>query len=77
MLSHIVRLTTEFEREHGLRPNLLYLNPEHLQRLQADFDPRFDLQVTMGMLRMEVLVDAGILHPHVAWTQPAAQRRAG
>lgn len=77
MLSHILRLTTEFEREHGLRPNLLYLSPDQVQRLQADFDPRFDLRAIMRMLRMEVLIDRTIVHPHVAWVQTAARRRAG
>lgn len=77
MLSYIVRLLTEFEREHQLRPNLLYLSPEHLERLREDFDSRFDLQAIMRMLDMEVLVDDVIVHPHVAWVQPAARRRAG
>lgn len=77
MLSYIVRLTTDFEHEHGLRPNLLYLNPTHLQRLQADFDERLDLHTILRMLRMEVLVDRAIAHPHVAWVQTAARRRAG
>lgn len=77
MLSYIVRLTTDFEREHGLRPNLLYLSQAHVRQLQEDFDPRFDLQTIMRMLRMEVLIDSAIVHPHVAWVQPAARKRAG
>ena len=77
MLSYIVRLTTDFERDHGLRPNLLYLSQAHVQRLQDDFDPRFDLQTIMQMLRMEVLIDSTVAHPHVAWVQPAACKRAG
>lgn len=72
-----MRLTTDFEREHGLRPNLLYLSPDQVQHLREDFDPRFDLAAILRMLRMEVMIDRTILHPHIAWAQPAWRRRTG
>ncbi len=77
MLSYIIRLTTDFEREHGTKPTLLYLSPDQMRHLQQDFDPRFDLEAIMDMLGMEVLIDPAVLHPHVALVQPAARRRAG
>ncbi len=77
MLSHIIRLTAEFEREHGTKPTLLYLSPDQLRYLQQDFDPRFDLETIMNMLGMVILIDPTVLHPHVALVRPAARRRTG
>ncbi len=34
MLSYIFRLAMNFEHEHGLRPNLLYINPAHMAQLK-------------------------------------------
>lgn len=76
MLSFIVRVTQEFEQEHGKRPNLLYLNPEHVVHLQRGFDDCYDLAAIMRMLNMELLIDQGAVHPHVAWVAPAAAKRA-
>lgn len=76
MLSFIMRLVSEFEREHDLRPNLLYMNDEHVRHLQQSFARRYDLAAIMRMLQMEILIDTDIVHPRVAWVQLAAARRA-
>ncbi len=75
MLGYIYRLVTSFEREHGMRPNLLYINQEHLLHLKSSFDERFSMQQIMYMLKMELIIDQGSVHPHVCWTQ-VAQRKA-
>lgn len=75
MLDYIYRLVTGFEREHGMRPNLLYINPDHCQKLKSSFDQRFTMSEIMDMLKLEVIIDSGSVHPHVCWTQ-AADRAA-
>ena len=75
MLSYIYRLVTCFEREHGLRPNLLYINQDHLQHLKFSFDESYSMSQIMDMFKMEVIIDPGSVHPHVCWAQ-VAQRRA-
>jgi hypothetical protein len=76
MLSFIVRLVQAFEREHGMRPNLLYLNDQHITHLKDGFSSDFDLNDIIRMLEMEIVVDDSIAHPHVAWVQMMAQKRA-
>ncbi|MCK4707452.1 MAG: hypothetical protein KAU21_02460, partial [Gammaproteobacteria bacterium] len=71
MLDYLYRLVTGFEREHGMRPNLLYINPEHCKNLKSSFDERYSMGDIMGMLKMEVIVDVNSTHPHVCWTHAA------
>ena len=75
MLGYLYRVVTGFEREHGMRPNLLYINQEHLQHLKDSFDERISISQIMNMLKMEVIVDQSSVHPHVCWAQ-AAQHKA-
>lgn len=75
MLGYIYRLVSGFEQEHGIHPNLLYLNRVHCEHLKSSFDESLSLGQIMEMLRMEMIVDPEIMHPHVGWTQ-AAHRKA-
>ena len=68
MLSMIYRLTQDFERSHGIRPNLLYLHPEHLQQFQLDYpDPHSRAEI-FRRLGLEIAVSREAVHPHVAWS---------
>ena len=75
MLGYIYRLIRGFEQEHGVQPNLLYLNRIHSEHLKTAFDEKLSLGQIMDLLEMEMVIDAEIMHPHVAWTQ-SAQRVA-
>lgn len=71
MISYLLRLIDEFKREHGCRPNLLYLNTFHLDHLRAEFSDDVSMQRMCEMLEMELIVTQEIIHPHVAWIQAA------
>jgi hypothetical protein len=75
MLSYIYRLIRDFEREHGIHPNLLYLNQAHAMHLQQGLDERLTSRSIRDLLQLELIIDQDIVHPHVAWTQ-SAQRVA-
>ncbi len=75
MLDYINRLVRGFEQEHGVQPNLLYLNRIHSEHLQSAFADSYSLAQIMDMLQMEMIIDSEIMHPQVAWTQ-SAQRVA-
>ena len=75
MLDYIYRLVSGFEQEHGVHPNLLYLNRIHSEHLKSSLDERYSLGQIMNLLHMEMIIDPEIMHPHVAWTQ-TAQRSA-
>jgi len=74
MLGFIYRLVFEYDQEHGIKPNLLYLNDEHAQRLTDGFDNQYDLHTIMGFLNMEIIIDKEIIHPRVAWIRMAHKR---
>lgn len=69
MLGFIVRLVSSFEKEHGFRPNLLYINRAHSEHLKDAFDEKFSFSHIAKMLQMEIIVVPDATHPYVAWTQ--------
>lgn len=75
MLGHIYRLIRDFEHEHGIHPNLLYLSKFHSEHLKDAFSEDYSLRMIMELLQLELIIDHDIMHPHVAWTQ-VAQRAA-
>jgi hypothetical protein len=67
MLSFIYRIATEFEREHGFRPCLLYINPDHYAQLRDELAAVVQLESLRGLLGMDIVIDNTLAHPHVAW----------
>lgn len=76
MLSYIYRLIRDFEQEHGIHPNLLYLNSNHIEHLKMAFADGYSLQQIMAMLGMELIIEEDIMHPHAVWTTLAQTRMA-
>jgi hypothetical protein len=68
MLSYIYRLIRDFEQEHGIHPNILYLNDVHARHLKDGFAEEYSYQTIRDLLQMEFVVNKETLHPHVAWT---------
>ena len=75
MLSYIYRIANEFKREYGYSPNVLYLNPAHLQRLLNEFGADHDFDFVTRFLGMEILVFSDHAHPQVSWCDPKALTR--
>jgi hypothetical protein len=71
MLSYIFRLIDHFQRQHGVEPNLLYLNELHMLELRKAFASGQTMQSITDLLGMELILSREITHPHVAWTQTA------
>lgn len=69
MLSFINRLVRDFELEHGVRPNLLYLNRFHVEHLKTAFDSDYTMSQILDVLGMELIIENSITQPHVVWTQ--------
>ncbi len=76
MLSFINRLVRDFELEHGIRPNLLYLNRFHVAHLKLSFDADYSMSQILNRLEMELIIEDDITQPHVAWTQVARRTSA-
>ena len=76
MLSFIYRLILDFEQQHGIHPNLLYINENHAKHLMDGVAEDLSLQNITELLQLELIINREVLHPHVMWTQ-TAQRIAG
>lgn len=76
MLSYIFRIAQGFKREHGILPNLLYLNPEHAAHLTDALAEHEGRPTLSDILGMEVVINRDVVQPHVMWAQ-AAHRKAG
>jgi len=71
MRDYLSRLVTGFENAHGIHPNLLYINPHHIDQLTGSFGEQYSLQQIMEELRMELIIDTYTTHPHVCWAETA------
>ncbi len=75
MLSFIYRLFTEFRKEHGIAPNLLYLSPLQMRSLRNQLEA-MRVEDLHRLLGMELVISDEVSHPHVAWCE-AARRHIG
>jgi hypothetical protein len=76
MLSYLYRLATRFENAHGYRANLLYLNTSHYAQLKSELAAIKGLGEMVQFLGMEIVVEGGVTHPHVAYTILETQNAA-
>lgn len=77
MLGYIYRLVRDFEHEHGIHPNLLYLNQFHSEHLRTAFAENYSMSLIMDLLDMDLVIENDIMHPHVAWRHTAQRMMAG
>jgi len=68
MLSFIYHQAMAFEGEHGFRPNLLCLNPEHYAQLRRELAGVPQLDSLVRLLGMDVVVDDDVTHPRLTWS---------
>jgi len=71
MLSYIYRLINSFENEHDFSPNLLQINPVHLEHLKSAFDSNYSIERIMSVLRMDLVINTDCIHPQVSWSHIA------
>jgi len=76
MLAYIYRLILDFEQEHQIHPNLLYLNKFHYEHLKDAFSDGYSLKNIMNILQVELIVDLTAVHPHVSWSHTAQRKIA-
>jgi hypothetical protein len=69
MLSFLYKLATDFEREHGHRPNLLYISPQHFQSLRYDLASIKGLGELVRFLGMEIVLEPEASHPHLSYSR--------
>ncbi len=65
MLSHIIRIATRFEVEHGRRPTLLSLHPQHFTTLREQLGGQPGLDYFCAHLGMNIVLSGETVHPSV------------
>lgn len=76
MLAYIFRLIRDFEQEHEIHPNLIYLNKFHFENLMNAFSETYSLQDITDILHVKLIVNPDITHPQVSWSHIAEERIA-
>ncbi len=71
MLSYIMGLVQAFEYRHGVRPQVVCLNPRHLRQLLVEY-PDIDREKFFSGLGVRILVlpENDLPHPRVEWLPP-------
>jgi hypothetical protein len=75
MISTINRLTQHYETKHGHRPNLLYVNTQQLETLQAQFCEE-SIDVISQLIGMEIIIVQETQEPYVSWAQISWKHKA-
>lgn len=68
MLSFLIQIASQFELEHGYRPNVLYINPQHFKSLQSALSEIKGLDALTQFLGMEIVLSNESRQPHLAWS---------
>ena len=73
MLSFLYRIFVDFECQHGIAPNLLYLNYQHFEQLRNSLPGLRDTSELLRRLDMELILQNDVRHPRVAWSSVRAR----
>jgi len=76
MLAYIFRLIRDFEQEHEIHPNLLFMNKFHFEHLKNAFSETYSLPEITELLNVNIVVNQNIIHPHVSWSHVAENKVA-
>ena len=65
MISFIYQIATHFEQNHGTRPNLLYISPDHYTHLREELAAIESREAVVRLLGMEIIISTEAIHPQV------------
>lgn len=73
MLSQLYRIARQFERHHGVVPNLLYLNYRHFDQLRKALPGLQSNEKLLRQLGLQLILQNDRVHPGVAWSSVRAR----
>ena len=68
MLSKINQLTIKYEKKHGFRANLLYLNTAQLELLKEQLSEP-DIEILAQLIGMDIVITETMRKARVSWAQ--------
>jgi len=66
MLSHIVSLVSHYEQNHGVRPNLVFMNETHYGLLREELPGVRDHDDVTTIIGVDIALSDDAIRPHVA-----------
>jgi hypothetical protein len=66
MLSFVVTLIGDYERAHGVRPNVVYMSEDHYRYLREELPGIREHDDVTAILGLNIALTESALHPHVA-----------
>jgi len=66
MLSFIVSLVSTYETDHGVRPNLVFMNETHYEYLREELPGVRDHDDVTTILGVDIALSEEAIRPHVA-----------
>jgi len=66
MLSYIVSLVSTYEQNHGIRPNLVFMNETHYGFLREELPGVRDHDDVTNIIGVDIALSDEALRPHVA-----------
>lgn len=69
MLSFIYQSAERFRKQHGTRPNMIYMRREHLEQLHHELAPSLGIDTLPRLLGMDIVLSHDYAHPQVALRQ--------
>lgn len=66
MFSHVMSLMNDYERNHGARPNLVYMNETHYSYLREELPGVWDHNDVVNVLGIDIALSDEAIRPHVA-----------
>ncbi len=73
MLSHIMTLVNNYEKHHGMRPNVCYMNETHYGYLREELPGVRDHNAVVSILGVDIALDDETFHPQVATVRFASE----
>lgn len=68
MFSQLLGVIQDFERKHGHRPQVICLNPRHMQLFMRECPDLFDPETAMPLgFRILILPEHELPHPKAMW----------
>jgi hypothetical protein len=73
MLSHIVTLMNSYERNHGVRPNVVYMNETHYGYLREELPFVRDHNDVIAILGIDIALNDEAMNPQAATVRFASE----
>jgi len=78
MYAHLRSIVHEYEKRHGRRPQVVYLNARHMRRFMEECPDLFDPETAMPLgFRVVVLPESELSQPKAAWLPRRRTRPRG